>query len=47
MKASLVGASLTIPVDGGKAALGNWQAIFLCEFDGPRARRVLVKVVPG
>jgi thiamine phosphate synthase YjbQ (UPF0047 family) len=31
-----------VPVDGGKLALGTWQGIFFCEFDGPRERKVLV-----
>lgn len=47
MKASLLGPSLMLPLEGGKPALGNWQAIFLCEFDGPRERHVLVKVIAG
>ena len=41
---ALVGASCTAPVRGGKLALGTWQAIFLCEWDGPRTRRVEVAV---
>ncbi len=44
IKASLVGASETIFVRGGDLVLGTWQAIYLCEFDGPRHRRVLVRV---
>ena len=47
IKGSLIGQSLTIIVEGGKPHLGNWQAIFFCEFDGPRSRTVLVRVVPG
>lgn len=42
VKSSLVGCSETVLVDGGKLVLGTWQGIFLCEFDGPRTRRVLV-----
>jgi secondary thiamine-phosphate synthase enzyme len=45
VKASLVGSSVTIPVDGGRMQLGTWQGIFFCEFDGPRARRLDVTVV--
>lgn len=45
IKSSLVGASQLIPITGGKLALGTWQAVFFCEFDGPRARNVLVQVV--
>src|SRR5437879_12985450 len=40
VKAVLVGASQTINVEGGKLALGRWQGIFFCEFDGPRERRL-------
>jgi secondary thiamine-phosphate synthase enzyme len=46
-KASLVGSSLTLFVDGGKLVLGSWQGVYLAEFDGPRTRRVLVKPVAG
>jgi secondary thiamine-phosphate synthase enzyme len=45
-KATLVGSSQMIFVEGGKLALGRWQGVFLCEFDGPRERRLRVKVVP-
>lgn len=44
IKASLVGNSETILVEAGKLLLGTWQGIFFCEFDGPRSRRVIVKV---
>lgn len=44
IKTILVGPSVTAPVRGGKLALGTWQAIFLCEWDGPRTRRVEVGV---
>ncbi|HLU65196.1 MAG TPA: secondary thiamine-phosphate synthase enzyme YjbQ [Kofleriaceae bacterium] len=47
IKGSLVGQSLTLIVDGGRPQLGHWQAVFFCEFDGPRERRVLVRVIPG
>jgi secondary thiamine-phosphate synthase enzyme len=46
IKASLMGFSLTIILEGGELVLGTWQGIFLCEFDGPRKRRVKVKVIP-
>lgn len=46
IKATLVGQSLTIPIEGGKLALGRWQGLFLAEFDGPRERTVIVSVVP-
>ena len=42
---SLVGASVTVPVEGGRLALGQWQAIYLCEFDGPRQRTLRVQVL--
>ena len=44
IKTVLVGPSVSAPVKGGKLALGTWQAIFLCEWDGPRSRRVEVAV---
>ena len=44
VKSSLVGCSVTVPVAGGRMALGTWQAVFFCEFDGPRTRRVIVSV---
>ena len=46
VKASLVGAQVTLIVDAGKPLLGTWQAIYFCEFDGPRSRRLHVRVVP-
>lgn len=46
IKAAIVGPSETIPVVGGKLALGTWQNVFFCEFDGPRpSRRIVVTVV--
>ena len=45
LKASLVGPSLTIPFSEGELLLGRWQGIFLCEFDGPRSREVVMKVM--
>jgi len=39
-RASLMGSQVLIPVDGGRLALGTWQGIFFCEFDGPRERKV-------
>lgn len=44
-KAAVIGASATIPVQNGKLLLGTWQAIYFCEFDGPRNRKVTVTVV--
>ena len=40
VKSILVGSSVTIPIRGGALALGRWQEIFFCEFDGPRTRTV-------
>jgi secondary thiamine-phosphate synthase enzyme len=46
VRAALTASSVTIPLDdGGDPALGDIQTVFLCEFDGPRRRRVLVSVV--
>ena len=42
IKASLVGPSVTIPVEDGQLAFGTWQGIYFCEFDGPRTRSVNV-----
>src|SRR5712692_9893610 len=42
--AVMVGASQVIFVDEGKLVLGRWQGIFFCEFDGPRERKIFVKV---
>jgi secondary thiamine-phosphate synthase enzyme len=44
IKTVLVGPSCSVPVRGGKLGLGTWQAIFLCEWDGPRTRNVEVAV---
>ena len=43
-KSSLVGCSEQILISGGSLALGMWQGIFFCEFDGPRSRKVLVQI---
>ena len=45
IKAALVGTSESILVQGGKLALGTWQGVFFCEFDGPRQRQVWVRVM--
>jgi len=47
LKSSLVGASQTVLIVGGKLMLGTWQGIYLAEFDGPRRRKVFVKVIEG
>ena len=45
IKATLVGASVFLIVEEGRPALGTWQSVFFCEFDGPRSRKVWVKVM--
>ena len=45
LKTSLVGNSVTVLIDKGKLVLGTWQGIQFCEFDGPRTRNYLVKIV--
>ncbi|MRR56239.1 MAG: YjbQ family protein [Deltaproteobacteria bacterium] len=45
VKSSLVGVSETVLISGGSLLLGTWQAIYFCEFDGPRTRKVAVKIV--
>jgi secondary thiamine-phosphate synthase enzyme len=47
LKSSLVGASQFVPIENGKLVLGRWQGIYLAEFDGPRTRKVYVKVMAG
>ena len=45
LKTSFFGSSVQIPVENSRLSLGTWQAIFICEFDGPRNRRVVVQVL--
>ncbi len=47
IKSVLTGTSLTIIVENGELQLGTWQGVYLCEFDGPRTRRVWVKLMAG
>lgn len=47
LKSSLFGASETLIVEEGAPVLGTWQGIYFCEFDGPRSRRLHIKVVDG
>ena len=44
IKASLIGANQTIPIKDGKLVLGRWQDIFLCDFDGPRKRKIIITI---
>jgi len=45
IKSTIVGSSVYIPISDGKLALGAWQGIFFCEFDGPRNREVFVQTI--
>jgi len=45
LKASAIGSSVTVIIDGGRLVLGTWQGIYFCEFDPPRQRKFFVKVV--
>jgi len=45
IKASLMGSTVQLVVDGGSVSLGSWQGIYFCEFDGPRRRSVQVQVL--
>ena len=45
VKALLVGSSSSIIIDNGRLLLGTWQRIFLCEFDGPRTRKIRIKIL--
>jgi secondary thiamine-phosphate synthase enzyme len=45
LKSSITGSSVTVPFENGKLLLGRWQGIYLCEFDGARERKVIVKIV--
>jgi secondary thiamine-phosphate synthase enzyme len=46
VKTALTGVSAIVFIEHGRLALGRWQAIFFCEFDGPRSREVRVKIIP-
>jgi secondary thiamine-phosphate synthase enzyme len=45
IKAALIGSSVTLPIHYGELALGTWQGIFFGEFDGPRNRQVLIRII--
>lgn len=47
LKTSLMGSSVQVPVRNGELLLGTWQGVFLCEFDGPRLRRVHMLMKEG
>lgn len=44
IKASMMGSSVTVIIENGRLLLGTWQGIYFCEFDGPRNRKVIIKV---
>jgi len=45
VKTTLIGNSLTIPVQDGKLCLGKWQRVFFAEFDGPRERKIVMQIL--
>ena len=45
IKTSLVGSSVSVPFEDGKLCLGRWQGMYLCEFDGPRDRTIVARIV--
>jgi len=47
LKSTLVGASETLLIEKGEPVLGTWQGIYFCEFDGPRRRRLHIRIVAG
>ena len=47
IKAALIGPGVTVPVKDGHLALGRWQDVYFCEFDGPRRRTVEVRFLEG
>lgn len=47
IKTTLVGNHVIVPVENGKLFMGVWQGIYLCEFDGPRIRKVRVRMISG
>jgi secondary thiamine-phosphate synthase enzyme len=44
IKTSLIGSNVTVPIKEGRLALGRWQGIFFCEFDGPRSRKINLQI---
>jgi secondary thiamine-phosphate synthase enzyme len=45
VKASVVGGSVTLLIERGRLVLGQWQGLYFCEFDGPRRREMIVKLI--
>ncbi len=46
IKSTLIGASALVGIENGALVMGTWQAIFFCEFDGPRNRKLHVRFIP-
>ena len=47
VKSTVVGASELVAIENGSLVLGTWQGIFFCEFDGPRSRKIHVRILKG
>lgn len=47
IKTSLAGSTATLLIEDGKILLGSWQGIMFCEFDGPRTRKLVIKILEG
>jgi secondary thiamine-phosphate synthase enzyme len=45
IKSAIIGSSRSVFIENGDLVLGTWQGIFFCEFDGPRSRKVLMKII--
>ena len=45
IKASLIGSSVSVMIENSRLILGRWQSLFFCEFDGPRTRKVFIKII--
>jgi secondary thiamine-phosphate synthase enzyme len=45
IRSAIIGNSRVIPIENGDLVLGTWEAIFLADFDGPRERKVIVKII--
>jgi secondary thiamine-phosphate synthase enzyme len=46
IRSSIIGNSRVVPIEDGELTLGTWESIFLAEFDGPRERKIIIKVIP-
>lgn len=47
IKASIMGSSVNLIIEDGRLALGTWQGVYFCEFDGPRLRKMFIKIIEG